>query len=113
MRGARGLAGANRECQSAAIELALWNAIKGKKLGVQFRAQVPLGNFIADFAAIKERLIVEVDGGHHASRRGADGRRDRKLRRLGYRVLRLDAELVLGDLEEAVRRIRAALTEPP
>ena len=54
-------------------------------------------------------LIVEVDGGYHARRRRADESRDRQLRRLGYRVVRLDAELVLSDLPAAVALIRAAL----
>ena len=35
------------------------------------------------------------NGGYHALRRTADARRDRALRRLGYRVLRIEAELVL------------------
>ncbi len=35
------------------------------------------------------------------------------LRRLGYRVLRLEAELVLKHLEQAIALIRAALAAPP
>jgi very-short-patch-repair endonuclease len=66
-----------------------------------------------DFAAPAERVVVEVDGAYHARRRAADARRDRVLRRLGYRVLRLEAQLVLTQPEEAVARIRAALKEPP
>jgi len=52
---------------------------------------------------------VEVDGGYHERRVRADASRDQKLRRLGYRVARLDAELVLRDLRAAVALIRAAL----
>ena len=40
-------------------ESALWAAIRGKRLGVALCAQVPVGNFIADFVASAERLIVE------------------------------------------------------
>jgi crossover junction endodeoxyribonuclease RuvC len=77
---------------------------------VRFRRQVVIGSsFIADFTAPAARLVVEVDGGYHAERRAADARRDRKLRRLGWRVVRLDAELVVERLPEAVARIRAAL----
>jgi len=50
-----------------------------------------------------------VDGGYHARRRAADASRDRKLVRLGYRIVRLDAALVLRDLEAAVTVVRAAL----
>jgi very-short-patch-repair endonuclease len=89
----------------------LWRALSGRRLGTSFRRQVPVGTFIADFLAPRERLIVEVDGGCHARRSAADARRDRKLRRWGYRVLRLDSEQVLGDVSGAVRLIRAALRE--
>ena len=48
--------------------------------------------FIVDFLALSARLVVEVDGGYHAQRGRADARRDEKLRRAGYRVLRVRAE---------------------
>jgi len=90
-------------------EQRLWLVIRGGVLGVWFRRQVPLGRFIGDFVAASARLIVEVDGGYHARRRAADARRERALQRLGYRVLRLDAELVNQQLSEAVAQICAAL----
>jgi very-short-patch-repair endonuclease len=69
----------------------------------------PLGRFIADFLAPAERLVVEVDGGHHAERGRADARRDAVLARVGYRVLRLEAALVVGDIDAAVSQVRAEL----
>jgi len=90
-------------------EQRLWLAIRGGALGVWFRRQVPLGRFIGDFVAVSARLVVEVDGGYHAQRRAADARRDRALQRLGYRVLRFQAELVTQRVEEAVAQILAAL----
>jgi very-short-patch-repair endonuclease len=90
-------------------EQKLWGAINAGQLGVWFRRQVPLGRFIADFVAPAARLVVEVDGAYHARRASADARRDRKLVRLSYRVLRLDATLIEQQLEVAVARIRAAL----
>jgi very-short-patch-repair endonuclease len=93
-------------------EAALWRHLSGKKLGVQFRRQVPLGGrFIADFVAPAARLVVEVDGASHAKRTTADARRDRVLARLGYGVVRLEAELVMREPLAAVARIRAALTK--
>jgi very-short-patch-repair endonuclease len=70
---------------------------------------VPVGGFIADFCAPAAKLIVEVDGEWHARRCAADARRDRKLARLGYRVVRVEAKLVLRDVAAAVARVRAAL----
>jgi very-short-patch-repair endonuclease len=92
-----------------ASEALLWAAIRGNRLHVSFRRQVPVGAFIVDFLAPARKLVVEVDGGYHARREVADARKDRTLARLGFRVLRLEAELVLHNLPEALARIRAAL----
>lgn len=90
-------------------EAILWGALSGSQLGVGFRRQAPIGNYIADFVAPSARLVVEVDGGYHAQRARADARRDRDLGRLGYRVLRLDAAMVQHQLADAVALVRAAL----
>lgn len=82
--------------------------------GVRYsaRRQGPLLGFIADFYAPSARLIIEADGGYHERRMAADARRDRKLARAGYRVVRLSAELVIRDLAAALRSVRRALDEP-
>jgi very-short-patch-repair endonuclease len=75
-----------------------------------FRRQVPLaGRYIVDLLAPAARLVVEVDGGYHERCGAADSRRDERLARLGYRVLRLEAGLVEQHLEEAVAQVAAAL----
>jgi very-short-patch-repair endonuclease len=91
-------------------ESLLWEALRGKRQGAAFRRQVVVGSYIVDVLAPSRKLVVEVDGGYHAGRQRADARRDRKLARLGYRVLRIPADLVLHQLPEAVRLVRAALT---
>ena len=92
-------------------ERGLWFQLSGKKLGVAFKRQVVVYRFVVDYLAPTVRLIVEVDGLYHSRRVSADVRRDRELRRLGYRVLRLDAELVRRSLQEAVACVRSALSE--
>jgi len=62
---------------------------------------------MADLLAPEVRLVVEVDGGVHDGRRRADERRDRALERAGYRVVRVQAELVMRDLAAAVAVIAA------
>ena len=89
-------------------EQKLWQAIRGGRLGVAFRRQVPIAGYIVDFLAPSVRLVVEVDGGYHISRAKSDARRDAVLARLGYRVLRLDAALVERELERAVECVRKA-----
>jgi len=85
-----------------ASEARLFDALRGGRLGVSFRRQLPvLGRFIADLVAPEVRLVVEVDGGYHANRRAGDARRGRALVRAGYRVLRVDARLVIVDTDES------------
>jgi crossover junction endodeoxyribonuclease RuvC/BirA family biotin operon repressor/biotin-[acetyl-CoA-carboxylase] ligase len=98
--------------QPTPSEAALWSALKSNQLGVSFRRQVPIGNrYIADFLAPSVNLVVEVDGSSHAGRCVADARRDRVLQRLGYRVLRLDSQLVNTHLAAAVGQVRAAVAQ--
>jgi very-short-patch-repair endonuclease len=92
-----------------ASEEVLWQTLRGGALVVAFKRQVPLGDrYIADFLAPSVRLVVEVDGGVHRRRRSADRGRDSKLRRLGYRVVRVDATLVRRAPEVALAAIREA-----
>jgi very-short-patch-repair endonuclease len=104
---------AERACAMRAsptlTEQLLWQRIRGRRLGVVFRRQVPLlGRFIADFYAPSQRLVIEVDGAYHAERARADACRDAALVRARYRVLRLKASLVSSDIESALGFIRAA-----
>jgi very-short-patch-repair endonuclease len=90
-------------------EQALWSELRSCRLGVWFRRRVVIGRCIVDFLAPSVRLVVEVDGEYHATRVGADARRDRKLARMGYRVLRLDGGLVRRNVHASVEEIRQAL----
>jgi very-short-patch-repair endonuclease len=90
-------------------EHVLWQAIRGQRLGVAFRRQAVVGPYIVDFLAARVRLIVEVDGGYHLTRRQADARRDRWLVGAGYRVLRVDASAVLANLAQVLELITEAI----
>ncbi|MDR0775213.1 MAG: DUF559 domain-containing protein [Azonexus sp.] len=81
-------------------EQRLWRWLRGHQLAEsRFRRQHPVGPFIADFACIEKRLIVEIDGGQHNPI--ADSSRDAWFERHGWRVLRYwnhDVEDVLADI---------------
>jgi very-short-patch-repair endonuclease len=86
--------------------------LRAGQLGVWFRRQVVLlGSCIVDFFCPAAKLVVEVDGGYHQfpARQRADTRRDCRLSKAGYRVLRLPAEVVLADGAAAVAAVRGAL----
>ena len=91
-------------------EALLWARIRANQLGVQFRRQQVIGDAIVDFVAFAARLVVEVDGDVlHDHRAAADAHRDAKLRRAGFRVLRIPASLVERDVGSAVELVRKAL----
>lgn len=93
-----------------ASEEALWLALRDGALGLAFKRQVVFGGrYIVDFYAPSVGLVVEVDGGVHRDSRVADRRRDEKLRMLGYRVVRVDARLVLNNVRAAVQVVQEAL----
>jgi very-short-patch-repair endonuclease len=90
-------------------EALLWAALVNGKLGVSFRRQAVIAGYIVDFVAPSVKVIVEVDGGCHVLRRRADARRDERLGRLGYRVLRVEARLVMRELPAVVAVVRLAV----
>jgi len=92
-----------RHCPSPG-EARLWEALRASRLGVAFKRQVVIGSFIADFLAPSVKLIVEVDGAFHERQRVADARRDAKLHKLGFVVLRLSARLQLSQMLALIER---------
>jgi len=93
-----------------ASERLLFEALRAAFPGVAFRRQVPLcGRFIADLFVPSLRLVIEVDGGYHARTARADERRDRALLRAGYRVVRIEAALVMHDVSAVVEQLGFAI----
>ena len=44
----------------------LWQKLRNRQLGVDFRRQHPAGSFVLDFYCPALRLAIELDGGQHA-----------------------------------------------
>ncbi len=95
-------------------ERVLWRALKAIALeGTHFRRQVIVGPFIADFACLATRLIIEVDGSQHGlpAQQDYDVRRTRYLERQGFRVLRFWSAQVLRETSSVIDTIHAAIFE--
>lgn len=90
-------------------ERTLWKHLREKQiLGLRFRRQEPVGNYIADFYCHLARLVVELDGSSHEDRREADALRDDVLHAEGYLVLRFRNEDVFTSLEHVLLSITNA-----
>src|SRR5262245_469235 len=93
-------------------EARLWRHLRrAPMLGSHFRRQVPIGPYVADFACMAARLIVEVDGSQHGSDQGhaRDQERTRWLEKEGYRVLRLWNNDITQNIEGVLETIYVAL----
>lgn len=87
----------------------LWCLLRMKNLGVKFRRQALIGNYIVDFVCYEKKLIIEIDGGQHADNK-ADIIRDEWLRSQGFKVLRFWNNEVLENRDGVVEKIMQELT---
>lgn len=81
--------------------------------GTHFRKQVPIGPFYADFLSHRLKLVVEVDGFHHAEEEqlAHDARRTDWLASQGYRVLRFWNHEIREELDSVLDTIYAVVEE--
>jgi very-short-patch-repair endonuclease len=89
-------------------EVILWSELRRLKCqGLHFRRQVPRDGYFLDFACLRAKLIVEVDGNQHAQGRQAahDTARDAHFKRLGFEVVRVWNADIRSDLDQVVTHI--------
>ena len=116
MRGANEIATERaRKLRNASTdaESKLWNRLRGRALGGhKFVRQSPIGPFVVDFVCRERRLVVEVDGGQHATS-ARDATRDKWLADRNYRVLRFWNNDVMGNIDGVLQSIAATLAKIP
>ena len=94
-------------------ERILWRELRrGKIRGTRFRRQVPIGIYIADFACLQSRLIIELDGSQHLRQTLYDERRTAFLEAQDFRVLRFWNGHVFDELEAVIETIACAVLNP-
>ena len=79
--------------------------------GSHFRRQVPIGPYVADFACMAARLVIELDGSQHGEDRhkAHDGVRTEWLEKQGYRVLRFWNNDIAKNMDGVMETIYAAI----
>jgi len=89
-----------------------WDLIRDRRIGgVKFRRQHPIGPYFADFACVSKKLVIEIDGEHHAFQIEADARRTAAMEREGWRVIRFWANEVVQNPEGIWSAIEIALND--
>lgn len=89
-------------------ETLLWRYLRSKKLGVSFRRQEPMGQYVADFVCYERSLIVELDGSQHLNSE-ADRERDADMAQHGFETLRFWNNEVRNNLSGVLERIQQTL----
>lgn len=101
---------------STDAERRLWSRLRNRQLlGCKFVRQQAVGPYIADFACRERDLIIELDGGQHATRAGsfADAERTDILTQHGYRVVRFWNSDILTNIDGVLQVIADRLEKAP
>ena len=93
-------------------EAAVWRMLRDRRLALfKFRRQVPFQSFILDFVCFEKRVIIEIDGGQHATSE-RDTAREGVLMAEGFRILRYWNNDVLQQPSAVLEDIFAKLVDP-
>lgn len=102
---------ANRKNPTPAEDI-MWQNLRNKKQGVNFRRQHSIGEFIVDFVCLRENLIIEIDGSIHdiQEQKEYDEMRTEYLKIFGFRMIRFSNDEVIHGLNSVLRNIQNNLT---
>lgn len=86
-------------------ETKMWYFLRARRfMNLKFRRQVSLGRYYVDFECREHKIIIEVDGSHHASghQKEYDKKRTIFLEDCGYTVLRVWNNQILHETESTL-----------
>lgn len=87
-------------------EQRLWGCLRNRRLdGFKFKRQQPGNGYIVDFICLDKMLVVELDGGQHATQSGEDKIRTGYLNRCGFTVLRFWNNDIFSNLRGVLEHI--------
>lgn len=98
----------NRVTESESL---LWEHLKGKQLGLKFRRQHPIANFIADFYCHEIKLVIELDGSIHQLPEilANDIERQKQLESFGITVIRFTNKELQHNLNAVLNKIKETI----
>lgn len=84
----------------------IWKALLSRnKQGYKFKRQRPIDYFIVDFFCADLKLIIEIDGSSHLNKGEYDFCREKKLKSLGYEIIRFTEGEVMQNLSSVHERL--------
>jgi leucyl-tRNA synthetase len=100
----------NRKNQTEA-EDTLWQRLRNNQMNIKARRQHAINGFIADFAFMEIKLVVEIDGEYHTEeqQKEYDQARTNYLKESGFDILRFTNEEVLQQTESVVEKIKTEI----
>ncbi len=81
------------------------------QLGINFRRQHAVGNYIPDFVCIEKELIIELDWSQHLEQEEYDQERTKYLESLGYKVIRFWNNDVINNIDSVILAILHAMED--
>jgi len=95
-------------------EKLLWGKLRNCQLGVKFKRQYSVMNYVIDFYCHPARLAIEIDGGIHTvqTTKKYDVYRTGYIKSLGINEIRFKNYEVINNLEKVVLQIKNSLPSP-
>lgn len=93
-------------------ESKLWTILRNRGFeNFKFRRQFKIDNYIVDFCCLNNKLIIEIDGGHHNELNNIDSDKERQqyLESRGYKVIRFWNNEIDRNIDGVIERISDSL----
>ncbi len=102
----------NNRVHSTNAEKVLWFHLRKRQImGLKFRRQFPIDNYILDFYCLEKKIGIELDGSQHVLNNNYDNRRSQRLQSYGISVIRFWDNDVLMNTDTVLEEIIRVLNE--
>ena len=95
--------------KSTETEKLLWERLRGRKfLGLKFRRQYSIGQFVLDFYCPEKRFAIELYGNIHNRKdvKNHDDNRDGFIADFNIRIIRIKNEMLFYNIDEVLEYIK-------
>ena len=97
---------------STESEILLWQKLRGRKfLGLKFRRQYSVAQFVLDFYCPEKRLAIELDGKIHNKKdiKNHDENRDGYIEGFKIKIIRIKNDKIIDDIDSVLEYIKSKI----